>query len=197
LTVGGFSRRLRDSFPEDDHRHQTANIIVNEVARIESFLTILFASIRPFELCLAEVDINELLYLWLNNLEEHLQSKGMTWKTDLPPDLPHIRADEDRISQVFENIFKHAVGSMPEGGHLDISTNQDHDHLVIVFKYQISYISDEDVEQYFYPHIDAGTNWTALDMPLVKIIIHRHGGKVDVFKETADVLVVRIELPLT
>jgi hypothetical protein len=37
---------------------------------------------------------------------------------------------------------------------------------------------------------------TIKDLPLSKIIVHRHGGKIDVFMEGKNRIVLRIELPL-
>jgi hypothetical protein len=38
--------------------------------------------------------------------------------------------------------------------------------------------------------------WEILDLPLSRIIIHRHGGKLDLIREGNNELTLRIELPI-
>ena len=77
VTAGGFSRRLRDSLPEKDPHRRLAQVIVGEVARMESFLKILLSSIRPFELSVTEVDLNDLLRSGVKKLDDQLKSKDI------------------------------------------------------------------------------------------------------------------------
>jgi PAS domain S-box-containing protein len=195
-TAGGFARRLRDSLPEQDSNRQMAQIIVEEVARIEDFLKILLSSIRPFDLSLTSVDLNELLRSWIMKLDGRLKSKRVKVVEQLSPDLPKIQADDDRLNQVFENLLKHAIVSMPEGETLTLSTGQMDDHLVVTLRHKFYRLSDDDLEQFFFPHIEDETEWTILDLPLSKIIIHRHGGNVDLIRDRDDILVMKIEFPM-
>jgi len=196
VMVGGFARRLHDSLPEHDPQKKSTGIIVKEVARMERFLKILFSSIRPFDLSLTNVDVNGLLRSWLMELEDSLKYKGMDVVEELSPDIPKIRADEERLNQAFENLIKHAIVSMPEGEMLFISTKQKGDHLIVTFRHRVEHLSDEDLDQFFFPHMEEGGERTILDLPLSKIIIHRHGGKVDVSRGGDHVLIMNIELPI-
>jgi PAS domain S-box-containing protein len=77
IAAGGFARRLRDSLAEADPKRKQADIIVKEVARIEDFLRVLFSSISPFELVLADVDLNRLLSKQIAGMEELLRPRGL------------------------------------------------------------------------------------------------------------------------
>jgi nitrogen-specific signal transduction histidine kinase len=68
--------------------------------------------------------------------------------------------------------------------------------LAITLRHKLSHLSDEDLEQFFFPHIEEEPESTVLDLPLSKIIIHRHGGKVDLQREDDNILTMRIEFPL-
>ena len=196
VSAGGFARRLRDSLPEHDPHHKLAQIIVGEVARLETFLKALLTSIRPFEISLAQVDMNKLLRSWIVKLNEFLKSKGIEVVEDLQIDVPEIQGDHERLSQAFESILKHAIVSMPEGDRLFISTRKVDDQIVVTFRHNVPHLSDDDLEQFFYPHLEEKEEWTILELPLSKIIIHRHGGKVVVFRKKDNVLEMKIEFPI-
>ncbi len=195
VTAGGFARRLSASFPNDDPRHNLAQIVVDEVARLEGILRVLLSSIKPFELTLAPVDLNRLLEEWISRLNGRAKSNDITIDAELSPDLPEIQADKLRLGHAFETILKHAIVSMPSGERLSVSTHSLPDRILVTFKHKAMTLSEDDLDSFFFPHYDQGTEWQALDLPLSKIIIHRHGGKVELDREADGTLLMRIEFP--
>jgi PAS domain S-box-containing protein len=196
VTAGGFARRLSDSLQEEDSNRQLAQVIVEEVARMENFLKILLSSIKPFDLSVTDVDVNSLLRSWVGKLDARLKAKGIHVVEELSPAVPKIQGDDDRLNQAFENLLKHAIVSMPEGEPLFLSTTQRGDNLVITFRHKVHHLSDEDLEQFLFPHIEEEEESTILELPLSKIIIHRHKGTVDVLRGGDNVLVMKIEFPV-
>jgi signal transduction histidine kinase len=196
VTAGGFSRRLRDSLPKNDPHRRMVQVIVDEMARMEDFLKILLSSIRPFDLSLTEVDLNDLLRSVVMKQEDLLKSRGIQIVEALSPNVALIQGDEIKLLQAFGSLLKHAIVSMPEGESLFLSTTRMDDHVVITLRHKLSHVSDVDLEQFFFPHIEQEPESTVLDLPLSKIIIHRHGGKVDLRAEEENSLTMRIEFPL-
>ena len=195
-TAGGFARRLRDSLPEDDPHRRQAGIIVEEVVKLENFLKILLSSIKPFDLDLKEIDVNGLIESLLTALEQSLTSKGLAFVRALSNDLPMIEADDERLKQAFEHILKHAIVSTPDGESIFISTRHLDDRLLITIRHRVRRLSEDDLEKFFFPHIEREEEWTILDLPLSKIIIHRHGGKVDLSREKDNILIMKMEFPI-
>jgi PAS domain S-box-containing protein len=196
IAVGGFARRLGDSLKEDDPNKKTAEIIVKEVARLENFLRSLLSSIRPFDLSLEEVSVNELLSGWVDALQDFLDRRHRRVTASLQPDLPTIHADKERLDQALGSLLKHAIVSMPEEERLSLTTSQSGDRVVITITHRVHHLSEDDLDKFFFPHIEEEVSWEILDLPLSKIIIHRHGGKVDLIREGKNVVTLRIELPL-
>jgi PAS domain S-box-containing protein len=195
-TAGGFARRLRDSLPIHDPKRGLAGIIVDEVARLEGFLKALLSSIRPFELSPSDLDVNQVLEEWVSKLEGRLRSRHIEVVKDLSPNIPRIQGDEEKLNQAFENILKHAVISTPEGERLFIGTSQALDRMVVTLRHRVYRLSEDDLEKFFFPHIEDESEWNLLDLPFSKIIIHRHGGKIDLTREGDNMLVMRIEFPM-
>ena len=196
IAAGGFARRLRDGLPENDPNQRLAQIIVEEVARLENFLRILISSIRPFDLSLSEVDVNGLLRSWLTELDELIQSREIDVVTHLPSEATKIQGDEEKLNQAFENLVKHAVVSTPEGGRLFLSSTLLGDRFVVTLRHKVRRLSEDDLDRFFFPHIEDESEWTVMDLPFAKIVIHRHGGKVDLIRDGENMLVMRIELPI-
>lgn len=196
ITAGGFARRLRNTLKEDDPNKKIADIIVKEVARLENFLRTLLSSIRPFDLALEEVSVNDLLERWVAGLKTLLDRKGRRIMTRFQPDLSTIRGDAQKLDQAFENLLKHAIVSMPEGETLLLSTGQLDDRVYVVLNHKVCHLSQDDIDKFFFPHIEEEMSWEILDLPLSRIIIHRHGGKLDLIREGKCELTLRIELPV-
>ncbi|MGE5841598.1 MAG: cache domain-containing protein, partial [Deltaproteobacteria bacterium] len=159
LAAGGFARRLRDALPESDPKKNQADIIVKEVARIEGFLRVIFSSISPFDLVLAEVDLNRHLAKQVAGMEDLLKAKEVETFIDLAPSLPLIQADEDRLGQALENLIKHAIVSTPSGEKLDISSRHSADRVIVRLRHKVHRLSEDDLDKFFFPHIEEMREW--------------------------------------
>lgn len=194
-TAGGFARRLRDSLPPGDPNLRIANIIVEEVARLEAILRVILSSITPISLSIGEVDFNKLLRSLIRGLDDDMKAKKIRIEVFLSSAVPVIQADERLLGKAFENLLKNAIVGMPEGEDLSVTTSREDDHVVVSLGYRLESFSDEDFEQFFYPRFESKAGPELPELPLSKIIIHRHGGKVDVLRKGGGKVLLRIELP--
>jgi PAS domain S-box-containing protein len=195
-SAGGFARRLQGALPGNDPNRRLAEIIVKEVVRIEDFLKVLFSSIRPFDLTLVEVDVNQVLQSLLIRLEGVLKARELEVARSFSPRLPRIQADEERLSEAFENILKHASILTPPKEILELSTDLSGERIIIALKHRADSLSQDDLDKFFFPHIEEKDQWPIIDLSLSRRIIHRHGGKVDILRQENDRLLMRIELPV-
>jgi nitrogen-specific signal transduction histidine kinase len=85
---------------------------------------------------------------------------------------------------------------MPEGETLWVSLVRDHDHLVVTLRYGAKGLAEEDLEHFFFPRCAGQPGCEIHNLPLAKIIIHRHGGSVLIFRDREDKIVLKIELPV-
>jgi PAS domain S-box-containing protein len=196
VTAGGFARRLRDKLPEGDPHRRIANIIVEEVSRLEQILRAILSSIRPLTLSLGPVDVAAMLRLRVAALSDRMREKEIELDATVASGIPTIVADETLLDRAFESILKHAVISMPRGTRLGLDLRTENDHILFMVRHRSDAMTDEDLEQFFFPHFIGGADADLLDLPLSRIIIHRHGGKVDVSREEKEIIVLQIELPL-
>jgi PAS domain S-box-containing protein len=193
--AGGFARRLHGALENDDTNRKLAGIIVEEVAKLENFVKTLLASIEPFDLLVSNLDLNDILISWIDSMKELLQSRNIRLLTNFGSDLPKIKGDHERLSRSFENILKHAIISTPSGETISISASPEDGQISVVITHKLDRMSADDLEKFFFPHIEHSMEKSVLDLPLAKIIIHRHGGKIDLIGEEDNVLTMRIQFP--
>jgi PAS domain S-box-containing protein len=194
--AGGFAHRLKESLKDDPANKKIAEIIFEEVAKLENFVKILLSSIEPFELSLTEVDVNNLLISWIEGLDSLSQTRNITLIKDFEPDMPKLQADHDRLSQAVGNVLKHAIFSTPEGETVFIYTSWAKDHILITLTHKVDKVTASDMDKFFFPHIEPDMDKSLLDLPLSKIVVQRHGGKIDLIREKGDVLIMKIRFPL-
>jgi len=194
--IGGFSRRLQNALPKNEKPYDIAGIIVTEVSRLEQILRIMLSSIRPVTLCLSELDLNHLLRSLLSELADIVKQKRINVAESLSPSPLKIQCDEGLLNRAFESLLKHAILSMPEEAKLTLSTSSIDNEIVVILRYMEEGLSEEDLEQFFLPRFTNKVGTSNADLPLSKVIIYRHKGKIHVSKEADSMIVIRIELPL-
>ena len=88
---------------------------LQELSRVEA---------RSYELDIRPVDISALVRTVIKRLTTHAESKRISLELELAPDLPHIMADEDRVTQVLTNLTGNALQYTPENGRITLSAKQ-------------------------------------------------------------------------
>ena len=194
-TVGGFARRLKDTLSENERQQMLAKIIMDEVARLEDILKSILSSIKPFTLSLVTVHLNKIIQSSLKEEKGRLTEKKIQLETALSPSIPSIQGDEFLLKQALDCILKNEIINMPEGEKLFLSTESGTENVMITIRHNAKGLANEDLSQFFYPRFTGNAETTIHDLPLARIVIHRHSGKVDVFREGKNV-VLKIELPL-
>ena len=197
LTIaGGFARRLQKALPENDKNRKLARIMVQEVARLEQIIRIMLASIEPFTLCIAEYDINHILRTLLDEMEYMTLQKGIRIKTSLSPTLPKVQCDINLLSRAFESLIKHAALSMPEEELFVVSTFSENNHISVIFTYTEEGLSKEDLDQFFFPRFTKSGMTSDEGLPLANVIIHRHGGNINISGEEGNLIIIEVRLPI-
>lgn len=115
----------------DDPRFvRSAQLVIRETDRIAGLLDDFMVLGRDEGLRLREVNLHRVLddVLDLNDLDP--LSDGIAIERIYDPSIPELRADRDRLAQVFHNLVRNALQAMAEGegNRLEIHTRVDLDH---------------------------------------------------------------------
>lgn len=103
---------------------------------------------------------------------------------DIKEDLPFIELDENRIEQVFVNLFINAVAAMPAGGNLTVKSCYEEQDKSVIVKIEDTGtgISEEILVKIFEPFFTTrrSSGGTGLGLSVVKNIMDLHNGKISV-----------------
>lgn len=101
-----------------------------------------------------------------------------------------IEGDENRLSQVVDNVIQNAVEAMPEGGQLTIKCDaiqRDETSIwaSVTFADSGHGVSEADQENIFEPFHTGRANGTGLGLSIARAIVEEHGGRLS-FVNNAD-----------
>ncbi|WP_330202668.1 PAS domain S-box protein [Cyanobacterium sp. Dongsha4] len=145
------------------------------------------------DLNLKNISVYSLCESSLDLIQAQAQKNQIQLQSILPPDLPEIYADENRIRQVLLNLLNNAVKFTPNYGQVTLeaiypplSDNQDSHHLRLLVTDTGIGIAKENINKLFQPFVQIDSNLnrqyegTGLGLVLVKKFVELHGGKVSV-----------------
>lgn len=165
--------------------------ILGEIRRLNTLLKEFRALSRKRPLQLSDVDLSELLR---ELLDAHVPRDTLIVDVDLPEDLPSVRADRDKLTQVFLNLCKNAVEAMPQGGTLSVRARVDERALVIdIQDTGVGLPPGVDIFELFKTTKPQGTG---LGLPVVRQIVAAHGGTVAAQSRPSDGAQFTVSLPL-
>jgi len=129
--------------------------------------------------------INEILLAMRAQAEEkHLQLTA-----NVPADLPPVRGDHDRVTQILTNLVANACQYTSNGGKINVTARPTDGFVQIDVSDTGIGIADEDREKIFERFFRADhplvreTDGTGLGLPIVKSLIELHGGRIWVESE--------------
>ncbi|MQL53927.1 hypothetical protein GFC01_17020 [Desulfofundulus thermobenzoicus] len=194
--ISGFAQCLARALPPGEELHQQAEIIVNEVIRIESIIQELLNFARPRDGRVLPVDINQLVEETVVLISPRVQRAGVEIKLSLAPDLPEIYGDSQQLKQVFLNLCLNAVQAMERGGRLTITTRREGSHVQAIFADTGCGIDPGQVEKIFDPFFTTRVKGTGLGLPVSQRIVEKHGGNIRVESRPGEGSAFTVFLPL-
>ena len=189
---------------EDSLIKEYTQLILEEITRLNDFVTEFLYFARQSPPHRVPTDFNELLQNTLNLLDEELRNKGVTASFHADSSLPLLEVDPHQMEQVFLNLFVNAVHAMPDGGVLTVSTAVQKDvrkgitqfKAVAEVKDDGVGISQEHLKSLFDPFFSTKDSGTGLGLPISLGIVESHEGKMQIVSKEGEGTTVIVELPL-
>ena len=102
---------------------------------------------------------------------------------DLPPDLPRVMADRQRVVQVLNNLLANAARQAPESTPIRIAAERDGVHVAVSVADEGRGIAPERLGQLFRKYSGAavgerGTGGSGLGLAICKGLVEAHGGRI-------------------
>jgi signal transduction histidine kinase len=112
------------------------------------------------------------------------ENKSMQFELDLPPDLPLIKGDAERIRQILINLLGNAFHYTPSNGNVSLSARQTGEEIQIDIKDNGVGIPPKEQERIFdrfyrgENHMVIATAGTGLGLSIVAKLINMHNGRI-------------------
>jgi signal transduction histidine kinase len=122
--------------------------------------------------------------------------QGVTFMTDIAPELPLTMMDPDQIAAALFHIIKNAFESMPDGGKLLLSAKHSGEQLHLKVTDTGCGIAQYDLDAIYDPFFTSKTRGAGLGLTMVHQIIMNHEGDIRISSEEGKGTSVRILLPI-
>ncbi|MBP3972214.1 PAS domain S-box protein [Bacillus sp. WL1] len=191
----GFMQLLKST--ENENNQGYINIVSSEIERIESITTEFMAVAKPQVVKIQPNDISVLMDQVLMLLQPQAMMNNIKFRIDLNPGIPLISCEGNQLKQVFVNILKNAIESMPMGGEILIQVNiLDNNQVSIRFIDQGCGIPKERIPYLGEPFYSIKEEGIGLGLMICYKIIETHKGKVFIESEVNKGTIVEVTLPI-
>jgi len=201
-SIGGLTRRLLKTFEAPDPRREKGELIVQEVKKLEDILKMMTAYIEPRSIQLQLFDLNEVVTRAVKKINADCQDRDFCVTPHLHGSIPQIKLDCELFEKVLINLMKNAFYRMKKQGNMEVATGKGDEYATVTLAYRVGFISDDDIEDFFYPFVvdypfpKGVPDEDIMDVPICRVLIHKHGGLVNVTKENGNLIKITISLPL-
>ena len=120
----------------------------------------------------------------IDALAPNAENKQLTLTFSVEAGLPEIMADPDRLNQVFTNLIGNAINYTPDGGRINVDVYRVEDALRVDVRDSGIGIHAKDLPKVFerfyradHPLVQESRG-TGLGLPIVKMFVEMHGGRV-------------------
>ena len=184
MLIGGFARQVLNHMPSDFEKDkEKLQIMVDEVQRLENFLTEVGSYAKISEPQKRLGDLNALVQETCQRLEPAIQEKGITLRVELDQELPQVRFDPAHFRQVILNIAKNGIEAMPEGGTLSVVSGRQAGQVFVHIIDTGEGIPPEVMEKIFQPFFSTKAKGSGLGLAISQKIMEAHQGKITLESE--------------
>jgi len=169
---------LRDEFEKEPERREYTNVILEEVDRLESFVSGILEYTRPSAFKKVDFSVSELFNSTLLLLKPLLDRNDI--KTEMEFKDFRIYADFNKLKHIFINLIKNSVNAVEKcGGKIIFSASKSDGKIILSIEDDGCGIPDNIKEKIFEPFYTTHESGTGLGLPLVKKLVEDHNGIIE------------------
>jgi signal transduction histidine kinase/PAS domain-containing protein len=195
-TIGGFARSIIKHPDKPERIAGNAQVIIDEVRRLESILSSVMDFSRPAKPVLTECRLDELLKKVVAETTQTLAGKGVALDLEIDPDVPPIQADGEKLKQVIINLLRNAAEAMTSGGAIQLRLRRSGTLVEVDVTDTGPGIPAKIAAKIFSPFFTTKADGTGLGLAVSRKIVEDHGGQLRVRSELGKGSTFVISLPL-
>ncbi len=181
-SIKGFATYFKERYPDKPDDQQTANIMIQEVDRLNRVVGQLLEFARPISVKPRRISLQALLKDSIKLIEDRAAEKKISIHTQYAVQVDEGWGDPDRINQILLNLYLNAIDAMESGGELKVGLSSDGDgrQFIITVSDSGCGISAENLSQVFDPYFTTKSSGTGLGLAIAHNAIEAMGGRISV-----------------
>lgn len=182
-SLKGFTQFLRSKFQPGSQEERYADIMIEEVERLDRVVQELLDFARPNEPKRVPADPNEVVEGALSLISEDAAFRKVAIERRLGADLPRILVDTQQITQALLNVLLNGIEAMPAGGTLTIETSVSRERqgpmsVSIAVTDTGEGMDEEELAKLFEPFYTTKQGGTGLGLTIVSRVLEQNGGHI-------------------
>src|SRR5271170_1585744 len=196
--ISNYIQMLAKQLPSGDPRHQLIDKVVKQTFRASEIVNNLLNFSRTGATEFSEVDLNAVVEETLSLVAHPFRTAHVHVTRSLQQELPAMLGSNNKLQQVFLNLFMNARDAMPSGGMVEVRTASHNGSVEIEITDTGSGIPSEDLHRIFDPFFTTKSSGrgTGLGLSVSYGIIKEHSGRVDVRSTQGKGTSFRLEFPV-
>ena len=171
-------------------------IIKEEVDRLNRIVMDFLFTVRPMNAELSYDDLNRVVQELLELKKPELAEAGIALETELMAPGPQILMDERYMKQAVLNLLNNAISAMPEGGKLQVCTQQLGNEVRLKISDNGVGIPEENMDKIFEPYFTTKDFGSGLGLTLVYKIVKEHLGDIEINSKVGEGTTISLSFPI-
>jgi two-component system sensor histidine kinase HydH len=194
-SIKGFATYFRERYQSVPEDRKIADIMIQEVDRLNRVVGQLLDFSRPLSLSRKPVHIRNLISDSLALVRQKAEEKNIAMSMDVVPENITARIDPDQIRQVLLNLYLNALEAMDSGSRLWVSAKKDSNMLQIRIQDTGCGILPEHLSRIFDPYFTTRSSGAGLGLAIVHNIVEAHEGRIEVESRPGEGTAITLHLP--
>ena len=196
ITIGAYTQKILKKTDAEDPNRERLAVIYQECQRLELLLKDMIHFSRPISLEVNAVEVNSMVEEILKIAQPHAEQKQVSLGANLDAGLPALKADQNRIRQVLNNLILNAIQASDPGQPVLVRTQKQRGQIIIEILDQGCGIPQTSQDKIFQPFFSTKKEGTGLGLAISKRIIEMHQGRLVFRTNRPTGTVFSISLPL-
>lgn len=195
-SIKGFAAILAGKMKEDAQGRKIAQVMQQEVERLNRVICELLDFARPTELHKHSHSCRELIQNTLRLVEADTIHQGITLESRVEPVELEAQVDPDRFAQILLNLYLNALQAMDSGGRLEVEVRRQSDQILWTVRDSGRGICAQDLPHIFDPYFTTKPQGVGLGLAIVHKLVEAHGGDIEVASTPTQGTSFTIRLPV-
>lgn len=176
-------------------KKEHVRLMSSELMRIEEILNELLLLAKPHDLKFWKKDMNQIVGQVIMLMETEANLKHVRLNAILDEQPLYVNCDENQLKQVFINLIKNGLESMPQGGVMTVTTSSGGGVVMVRFTDQGTGILPEQMDRLGQPFFTTKEKGTGLGLAVSFTIIENHKGTVSIKSEPGQGATFLVSIP--